>query len=238
MAIIQFPDPRTASPEGIVAIGGDLHPESVLAAYRRGIFPWPVEKLPLLWFCPAERGVLDFAALHLPRSLRRARRQTALRYTIDRAFGDVIRGCADTPRPGQQGTWITPAVIQAYVRLAHLGIAHSVEAWADDTLVGGLYGVDVRRRFRRGKHVPSASQRLQVGVAPPDRPSAGARPRLDRCPDPDPAHGPARRTAGRTRGISAALGGHTGTAAAAVRCSRSPGGVASPGAGPGWRLSR
>ena len=73
MAIIQFPDPRTASPEGIVAIGGDLHPESVLAAYRQGIFPWPVEKLPLLWFCPAERGVLDFAALHVPRSLRRAR---------------------------------------------------------------------------------------------------------------------------------------------------------------------
>jgi leucyl/phenylalanyl-tRNA--protein transferase len=147
MAIIQFPDPRTASPEGIVAIGGDLHPDSVLAAYRRGIFPWPVEKLPLLWFCPAERGVLDFAALHIPRSLRRARRRTTLHCTIDRAFGDVIRGCADTPRPGQQGTWITPAVVQAYVRLADLGIAHSVEAWADDTLVGGLYGVDVDGAF-------------------------------------------------------------------------------------------
>lgn len=147
MAIIQFPDPRTASPEGIVAIGGDLHPDSVLAAYRRGIFPWPVEKLPLLWFCPAERGVLDFAALHLPRSLRRARRQSTVHCTIDRAFGAVIRGCAETPRPGQQGTWITPAVIQAYVRLADLGIAHSVEAWVDETLVGGLYGVDVDGAF-------------------------------------------------------------------------------------------
>jgi leucyl/phenylalanyl-tRNA--protein transferase len=147
MAIIQFPDPRTASPEGIVAIGGDLHPESVLAAYRQGIFPWPVEKLPLLWFCPAERGVLDFAALHLPRSLQRARRRTALRFTVDRAFADVIRRCADTPRPGQQGTWITPAVIQAYVRLHELGIAHSAEAWAGEALVGGVYGVDVDGAF-------------------------------------------------------------------------------------------
>src|SRR5215472_402117 len=127
MAIIQFPDPRTASPEGIVAIGGDLHPDSIVAAYRQGIFPWPVEKLPLLWFCPAERGVLDFDALHLPRSLRRARRQTSFRFSIDRAFRDVIRGCADTPRQGQQGTWITPAVVQAYARLHELGIAHSVE---------------------------------------------------------------------------------------------------------------
>jgi leucyl/phenylalanyl-tRNA---protein transferase len=147
MAIIQFPDPRTASPEGIVAIGGDLHPDSVLAAYRQGIFPWPVEKLPLLWFCPAERGVLDFAALHVPRSLARARRQSRLRFTLDQAFRAVIRACADTPRPGQQGTWITPAVIQAYVRLSDMGIAHSVEAWVDDELVGGAYGVDVDGAF-------------------------------------------------------------------------------------------
>src|SRR5215475_3094071 len=142
MAIIQFPDPRTASPEGIVAIGGDLHPDSVVAAYRQGIFPWPVEKLPLLWFCPAERGVLDFSALHVPRSLRRARRQTAFRFTIDRAFRDVIRGCAETRRPGQQGTWITPAVIHAYVRLHDLGIAGpGLDA------VGGVYGVDVDGAF-------------------------------------------------------------------------------------------
>src|SRR5215470_16694211 len=124
MAIIQFPDPRTASPEGIVAIGGDLHPDSVLAAYRQGIFPWPVEKLPLLWFCPAERGILDFTSLHVPRSLRRARHAASFSFTVDRAFRDVIRGCADTRRPGQQGTWITPAVVQAYVRLHDLGIAH------------------------------------------------------------------------------------------------------------------
>ncbi len=147
MAIIQFPDPRTASPEGIVAIGGDLHPESLLAAYRNGIFPWPVEKLPLLWFSPAERGVLEFADLHVPRSLARIRRKTALRFTIDRAFAQVIRACADAPRPRQCGTWITPAVVVAYVRLHRLGVAHSVEAWDGDGLVGGVYGVNVDGAF-------------------------------------------------------------------------------------------
>lgn len=147
MAIIQFPDPRTASPEGIVAIGGDLHPDSVLAAYRQGIFPWPVERLPLLWFCPAERAVVDFTALHLPRSLRRARRVAPYTFTLDRDFTGVIRGCADTPRPGQHGTWITPAVVAAYTRLHAMGIAHSVEAWAGGVLVGGVYGVDVDGAF-------------------------------------------------------------------------------------------
>ena len=147
MALIQFPDPRTASPEGIVAIGGDLHPDSVMAAYRQGIFPWPVERLPLLWFSPPERGVLEFAELHLPRSLKRARGATRLVFTVDRAFSAVIRGCASSPRPGQHGTWITPAVVSAYTRLHRLGIAHSVEAWDRDELVGGLYGVDVDGAF-------------------------------------------------------------------------------------------
>ncbi len=147
MALIQFPDARTASPEGIVAIGGDLRPESLMAAYRQGIFPWPVEKLPLLWFSPAERGVLELDDLHLPRSLARARRRTALRFTIDAAFPAVIRGCADTSRPGQHGTWITAAVVAAYIRLHQLGVAHSAEAWNGDRLVGGVYGVDVDGAF-------------------------------------------------------------------------------------------
>jgi leucyl/phenylalanyl-tRNA--protein transferase len=147
MAIIQFPDPRTASPEGIVAIGGDLHPESILAAYRQGIFPWPVEKLPLLWFSPPERGVLDLAELHVPRSLGRAQRRAPFRFTIDRAFSAVIAACAKSPRPGQHGTWITPAVVTAYSRLHGLGIAHSVEAWCGDRLVGGIYGVDIDGAF-------------------------------------------------------------------------------------------
>ena len=147
MAVIHFPDPRTASPEGIVAIGGDLHPDSLCAAYRQGIFPWPVEKLPLLWFSPAERAVLDFDALHVPRSLRRARARSTLHCTLDRDFRAVIRACADSPRPGQHGTWITPAVITAYCRLHELGIAHSVEAWCGTQLAGGAYGVEIDGAF-------------------------------------------------------------------------------------------
>ncbi len=147
MPVIKFPDPRSANAEGVVAIGGDLHPESLLQAYRQGIFPWPVEGLPLLWFCPAARGVLEFADLHVPRSLVRARRTAALRFTIDEAFPAVIRACAAAPRPGQGGTWITPQIVAAYTRLHRLGITHSVEAWNAQRLVGGIYGVDVDGAF-------------------------------------------------------------------------------------------
>jgi leucyl/phenylalanyl-tRNA--protein transferase len=168
MAIVQFPDPRTASPEGIVAIGGDLGPTSVIAAYRQGIFPWPVDKLPLLWFSPPERGVLEFRNLHIPRSLARARKQCPLRFSIDEAFGRVIRRCADTPRPGQQGTWITPGIVAAYLRLHRMGIAHSVEAWRGDDLCGGLYGVDVVGAFAAESmfySVPNASKLAVLHLA-------------------------------------------------------------------------
>lgn len=147
MPVVRFPDPRSADADGIVAVGGDLHPDSLLLAYRQGIFPWPVEGLPMLWFCPAERAVLDFDHLHVPRSLARARRQTTLVFTIDRAFHWVIRACADTPRPDQEGTWITPQIIRGYERFHDLGYAHSVEAWRGPDLVGGLYGVDVDGAF-------------------------------------------------------------------------------------------
>ncbi|MBP1684423.1 MAG: aat [Deltaproteobacteria bacterium] len=147
MPVAEFPDPRSANPDGIVAIGGDLHPETLLLAYRQGIFPWPVPGFPLLWFCPAERGVLEFNALHLPRSLARARRRTTLSFTIDAAFRQVIEACAATSRPGQDGTWITSQIVRAYVRLHQLGIAHSVEAWRGNHLTGGIYGVEVDGAF-------------------------------------------------------------------------------------------
>jgi leucyl/phenylalanyl-tRNA--protein transferase len=133
--------------DDIVAAGGDLEPETLLRAYRRGIFPWPVEGLPLLWFCPRERAVLEFAALHVGRSLARTRARTRLGFTVDAAFPAVIRGCAETPRPGQAGTWITADVVAAYTRLHRLGVAHSVEAWDGRRLVGGIYGVDVDGAF-------------------------------------------------------------------------------------------
>ena len=147
MPIFRFPDPRRANRDGVVAVGGGLEPEVLLSAYRQGIFPWPVAALPLLWFCPAERGILEFADLHLSRSLVRARRRASLRFTIDKAFAEVIGFCADVPRPGQDGTWITAEIIAAYVRLHEMGVAHSVEAWRGSSLVGGVYGVDVDGAF-------------------------------------------------------------------------------------------
>jgi len=147
MPIVRFPDPHTASPEGVVAIGGDLHPDTLMSAYRQGIFPWPHEGLPLLWFSPAERGVLEFADLHVSRSFDRWRRRHALRVSIDTAFVAVMRCCAETPRPGQDGTWITREVLRAYTRLHRLGWAHSVEVWDGDCLAGGIYGVEIDGAF-------------------------------------------------------------------------------------------
>lgn len=147
MPIVAFPDPCSASADGIVAVGGDLHPDTLLLAYRQGIFPWPVDGLPLLWFCPAERAILEFDNLHIPRSLARARKQTSLRFTIDAAFPAVIRACAQAPRPGQEGTWITLQIVAAYSLLHRLGIAHSVEAWNGQQLVGGIYGVAIDGAF-------------------------------------------------------------------------------------------
>lgn len=138
---VVFPDPRAAGPEGLVGLGGDLEPETLLSAYRQGIFPWPQPGVSLAWFSPDPRGVLEFDRLHVPRSLAAARRKSALAFTIDADFPGVIAGCRKTPRPGQPGTWITPAMQAAYVALHRLGHAHSAEAWDGGRLVGGIYGV-------------------------------------------------------------------------------------------------
>ncbi len=141
-----FPDPRHA-PHDIVAIGDDLRPETLIEAYRAGIFPWPAEDIPLPWFSPKRRAILRFDAIHVSRSLARERRRTPLRFTIDADFRGVIAGCASTPRPGQEGTWIFPRIVDAYVTLHELGHAHSAEAWEGDELVGGIYGVDMGGAF-------------------------------------------------------------------------------------------
>lgn len=148
MPVLRFPDPRATGPDGVVAVGGDLHPDSLRLAYRQGIFPWPHESLPLLWFCPPRRAVLDFAHLHVPRRLARIRRASRLTFTIDQDFARVIANCRRAERPGQTGTWITPALERAYVRLHRDGDAHSVEAWDEDgALVAGVYGVDAGGAF-------------------------------------------------------------------------------------------
>jgi leucyl/phenylalanyl-tRNA--protein transferase len=136
-----FPDPRYA-PSDVVAMGEDLRVGTLREAYRKGIFPWPHDGLPLPWFSPKRRAVILFDELHVGRSLRKSRERAPLTFTIDGDFRGVIAGCAEAERPEQDGTWIAPNMIAAYTRLHRSGDAHSVEVWEDGALVGGLYGVD------------------------------------------------------------------------------------------------
>ena len=145
--LIPFPDPRDAPYGDIVAVGGNLHTLNLLSAYERGIFPWPIEGWPLTWFSPQERAIIEFKNLKISRSLAKVRRREPYRLTIDAAFRAVILACARVPRAEEQGTWITPQMLDAYCRLHELGHAHSVEAWEGDALVGGLYGVDAGGAF-------------------------------------------------------------------------------------------
>jgi len=158
---LRFPPPEGASPEGIVAIGGDFRAERLLLGYGQGIFPWPSDGLPLLWFSPDPRFALQPDHSHIPRSLRKRMRRGELQVRFDTAFSDTIRHCAGQPRPGQRGTWITPALMNGYERLHRLGYAHSIEAWQGDELVGGLYGVALGKAFfgeSMFAHQPDASK--------------------------------------------------------------------------------
>jgi leucyl/phenylalanyl-tRNA--protein transferase len=142
----RFPDPRYARGD-VVAIGEDLRVETLRDAYRHGIFPWPGDELPFPWFSPRRRTVILFDELHVGRSLRKAERRSGFTYSIDRAFEEVIEGCADSPRGNETGTWIGPEIIEAYTSLHRAGDAHSVEVWRGGELVGGLYGVDAGGLF-------------------------------------------------------------------------------------------
>jgi len=141
LAMTVFPDPRYA-PSDVVAMGEDLRVPVLREAYRKGIFPWPHDGLPLPWFSPRRRTVLFFEELHVGRSLKRAIHRAPYTFTIDRDFPAVIRACAAADRPDQDGTWILPPIVEAYTRFHQAGDAHSVEAWEGETLAGGLYGVD------------------------------------------------------------------------------------------------
>ena len=132
-----LPDPSTADEDGLLGVGADLAPGTLLSAYRSGIFPMPVGRDgPLGWWSPDPRGVLPLDGLRVSRSLRRSCREYEIR--VDTSFSEVMRACAD---PGRTGGWITPEFEAAYAELHHLGWAHSIEAWDDDELVGGLYGI-------------------------------------------------------------------------------------------------
>lgn len=138
-----FPDPALPTLDGIVAMGDDISVDILLEAYSFGIFPWPHPKLPCLWFCPDERGVLDFSDLHISRSLQKFMRKTEFQVTFDQDFKSVVEECSLVPRSGQTGTWITPPIMRAYQKFFSAGYAHSVECWHEGRLVGGLYGVYV-----------------------------------------------------------------------------------------------
>jgi leucyl/phenylalanyl-tRNA--protein transferase len=143
----RFPTPDSGSPEGVVAMGGNLSPGMLLSAYRQGIFPWFDQGDPILWWSPDPRFVLELDRLHVSRSMRRVLRTRGFTFTFDRAFVQVVRRCAASYRARQRGTWITTEMIDGYVRLHHLGYAHSCETWDGDRLVGGLYGVSLGRAF-------------------------------------------------------------------------------------------
>lgn len=158
-----FPPVETAltGPNGLLAAGGSLAPERLLAAYRRGIFPWFSPGDPILWWSPSPRMVLMPDELRISRSLRRRLRADTFAVRFDHDFGGVIRHCAETPRAGQDGTWISADMQAAYGRLHELGYAHSVETYSDGKLVGGLYGIALGRMFfgeSMFSHVSDASK--------------------------------------------------------------------------------
>jgi len=135
---LRFPDPRTADGEGLVAIGGDLSVPRLRLAYRRGIFPWTIN--PITWWSPDPRAIFELEQFHVPHSLAKFIRKQPFEITRDRAFRQVMQGCAASA-PGRGQSWVTGEFIEAYTRLHELGDAHSVECWRGGELVGGIYGV-------------------------------------------------------------------------------------------------
>jgi leucyl/phenylalanyl-tRNA---protein transferase len=142
-----FPPAGEAEADGLIAIGGDLSAERLLQAYANGIFPWFRDEDEVYWYSPDPRMVLFPGQLRISDSLKRTIRSKRFTVTFDRAFEQVIRGCAAAPRPGQDGTWISEDFIEAYITLHSLGFAHSVEVFFEDELVGGLYGISLGAGF-------------------------------------------------------------------------------------------
>ncbi|GAA4329616.1 leucyl/phenylalanyl-tRNA--protein transferase [Mucilaginibacter gynuensis] len=142
-----FPDPELADEDGLLAVGGDLSTGRLLLAYQHGIFPWYSDDTPILWYSPHERFVLYPGELKISKSMRQVLRSGKFTVTMNTAFADVIKACSLVPREGQDGTWITDDMINAYVELHRQGYAHSVEVWQQGELAGGLYGVHAGQVF-------------------------------------------------------------------------------------------
>lgn len=148
MVIRAFPPLDTADSTGLLCVGGDLDVDSLLLAYKSGIFPWPIEGELLAWFTPPERAILWLDDFHISRSLSKDLKKSSFHCTIDKCFPEVVRACRESKtRKGGGGTWIMPEMIAAYERLHKAGFAHSVECWEGANLVGGLYGVSIGGMF-------------------------------------------------------------------------------------------
>jgi leucyl/phenylalanyl-tRNA--protein transferase len=152
---------QVADEMGLVGVGGDLEPERLLAAYREGVFPWYEAGTPILWWCPDPRGIIPLDGFHVSRRLARTIRSGRFRVTHDQAFASVMDGCAER----DEGTWITDEMKDAYQTLHRMGHAHSVEVWAEATLVGGLYGVAAGRLFAGESMFSRRSDASKVALA-------------------------------------------------------------------------
>jgi len=163
------PFPPVASalndPDGLLAIGGDLSPTRLLNAYRNGIFPWFSEGQPILWWSPDPRMVFRTDAVKLSSRFRRSLKASTWHARADTAFSGVVAGCAQSPRPGQHGTWITDSMMEAYIELHRLGHAHSVEVFEGEQLVGGVYGIAIGRMFFGESMFSGASGGSKVALA-------------------------------------------------------------------------
>ncbi len=159
---VDFPDPNDTLAEGVLAVGGKVDVGTLYAAYSKGIFPWPQTGMPMLWFSPEQRGIIDFKDFRVPESLARFRRtHPEIDFTVNTDFEQVIEECSKQPRPGQEGTWITPAMKRAYREFFKAGFCLSVEARIEQVMVGGIYGVLIEGVFSGESmffKVPNASK--------------------------------------------------------------------------------
>lgn len=162
---ILFPDATLAEPDGLLAIGGDLSPERLIAAYQKGIFPWFSDDDPICWFAPHERCVIFPTKIHISKSMQKNMRAKEFTVTTNTAFSAVIAACKNTERKDQDGTWITDEMEAAYIKLYQLGMAKSIEVWQNNQLVGGMYGVEINNVFcgeSMFSHKTNASKRALI----------------------------------------------------------------------------
>lgn len=163
--ILEFPSTESANEYGIIAVGGDLSMARLQLAYSKGIFPWYCQGEPIVWYCPPERMVVFPEELKISKSLRSVLKKKQFKITMNKAFEEVIYNCKNIERKDEFGTWITNEMEQAYIKLHKLGVAKSVEVWQDDTLVGGLYGVEVGNVFCGESMFSKVSNASKVALA-------------------------------------------------------------------------